>query len=384
MNLTHESLRPVAVTQPGPRNEPSLRTHQGIPSIECLPSGRLFVTWYCGGTTECRDNYVTLAFSDDGGLTWSEANVVIDPPYPDVRAFDPALWLAPDGRLLWFWAQGCGGPDIPPPRLDEVFDGLVGVWFTTILNPDDPPEKLRFSPSRRVADGVMVNKPTVLPDGGWALPCSLWSFPCPHRPFHAALHPVYGASCIVTEDNGDTFHRRGTLDVSARPVPPTFDEHQFLVLSDGGLACYVRCKDGIGRSVSTDQGHSWGLLETNIAFAQDCRFHIRRLASGRVLLIACTGGIIREKLTAFLSEDEGMTWPHRLLLDPRQNVSYPDAAVSSAGDICIVYDHERSRGGFLYLARIAEEDILSGTLSSPCSFLHREICHSRPVPTSTA
>ena len=51
----------------------------------------------------------------------------------------------------------------------------------------------------------------------------------------------------------------------------------------------------------------------------------------------------RTHLTAFLSEDDGATWPHRLLLDERET-SYPDAVEGSDGTLHIVHDFQRKGG----------------------------------------
>ena len=53
----------------------------------------------------------------------------------------------------------------------------------------------------------------------------------------------------------------------------------------------------------------------------------------------------RNNLTAFISEDDGETWPYSLLLDRRNNVSYPDVKEDENGNIYVIYDRER--GGFL-------------------------------------
>ena len=123
MNFSYVSLDPVPVTKPGPHAAKELRTHQGIPGIERTASGRLFAVWYTGGTSECRENYVAMSISDDDGATWSETVAVVDPPHPDVRAFDSTLWISPEGRFYWFWAQGCGGMD----GKWENSDGIGGV-----------------------------------------------------------------------------------------------------------------------------------------------------------------------------------------------------------------------------------------------------------------
>ena len=382
MKFTYESLHAVPVTKPGPNNARELRTHQGIPGIERIPSGRLFATWYPGGTTECRENYAMLVVSDDDGQSWTDAIAVVDPPHPDVRAFDAALWLAPNGKLYWFWAQGCGGEDGVSGVLDEIFDGLVGVWYVILENPNAAPEHFRFTAPRRISNGIMINKPTVLSDGTWALPCSLWSIKSKHRARHESLWPVYGAMMVVSEDEGKSFSLRGTVDVTGIPGGPSFDEHIFLELRDGRIACYIRVRKGVARSISIDRGLTWSTPVLTDLPGPDSRFFIKRLQSGRILLVTNDSFSTREKLTAFLSEDDGQTWKGSLLLDERNGVSYPDGIQTKEGNIYISYDYNRTKGGYLYLARFTEEDVLNGKISQD-SFLRREIDHSRPVPFSS-
>ena len=150
MNYTNEALIPVA---PGMPEEKHLhRTFQGIASIACIPSGRLFAVWYAGGDTECRENYVLLSISDDEGKTWTPA-AVVDPPHPDVRAYDSQMWYSPDGKFRWFWAQGCGGDS----GTWDIQDGAGGVFESIIENPDAAIGEFRFSTPRRISDGVMMH-----------------------------------------------------------------------------------------------------------------------------------------------------------------------------------------------------------------------------------
>lgn len=67
-----------------------------------------YLVW-CQGAGEDYFNYVMLAASGDNGHTWSDEKLVTDPDGDGpVRAFDPQLWLDPDGRLWACWAQAIG------------------------------------------------------------------------------------------------------------------------------------------------------------------------------------------------------------------------------------------------------------------------------------
>ena len=91
----------------------------------------------------------------------------------------------------------------------------------------------------------------------------------------------------------------------------------------GRLWMLVRTLYGIGQSFSSDHGRTWSLGEDSLLGGPNSRFFIRRLASGRLLLVnhadisaAAAAALCREgktwrprrKLTACLSEDDGKTW----------------------------------------------------------------------------
>jgi len=349
------------------------RRFQGVPGIAVTTSGRLWATWYAGGADEGSENHVLLARSDDAGLTWSPPLAAIDPP-GNIRAFDPVLWIDPRGKLWWFWSQSAGLAGSP------TFDGRAGVFGTCCVRPDDLEPS--WSPPRRISHGVMMNKPTVRADGAWLLPCAIWASFRPeitHVRFPELAAERF-SNVIVSQDEGQTFRHLGGADVPDR----TFDEHMIVERRDGSLWMLVRTSSGIGESVSRDGGQTWTPGAPTSLPACDSRFHICRLRSGNLLFLSHAGDphFLRETghggmwrgrshLTAWLSRDDGQTWPASLELDPRGNVSYPDAAQGEDGSIFVIYDRERYRCREILLARIAESDIEQGKLTSESSFLLR-------------
>lgn len=341
---------------PGERHSSARRLWQGIPGIERTRGGRLYATWYSGGATEGVENHVLLVTSTDDGLAWSQPLLVIDPP-GDVRAFDPVLWLDPQQRLWLFWSQSQG-----------QWNGRGGVWFIRCDTPDAP--NSAWTAPRRIANGVMMNKPFVRSDGEWLLPISGWGAMAPILPELAAES---GSNTYSSRDQGVTFTRTGGALVPHR----TFDEHMLAERRDGSLWMLVRTIYGIGQSVSTDGGATWCRgWPTDIA-GPDSRFHLRRLASGRLLLVNHVGFTGRSHLTASLSDDDGRTWGAHLLLDERADVSYPDATVADDGRIRVIYDRERYNAREILLASFTEADVLAGRMVGDGGFLKR-IIHKIP------
>ncbi len=356
----HSLAAPPVNPTPDTHYSSALRSWQGIPGIERTRCGRLFATWYSGGEDEGVKNYVLIVTSDDDGLTWSEPLLVIDPP-GDVRAFDPVLWIDPQDRLWLFWSQSQG-----------QWNGRGGVWFIRCDSPDI--EASVWTTPRRIANGVMMNKPLVRAGGEWLLPISGWGAMQPILP---ELAGESASNAYESIDHGETFVRKGGAIVPHR----TFDEHMFVERRDGSLWVLVRTSYGIGQSTSIDGGVTWSPgYPTDIA-GPNTRFHLRRLPGGRLLLVNHVGFTGRSHLTASLSDDDGRTWSARLLLDERSDVSYPDATVDAAGRIRVIYDRERHKAREILLASFTEADVLAGKLTHPDSFLSRII---NKVPGSPA
>lgn len=351
---------PAVIRDPGPEYGAGTRAFQGIPSIACGGDGRQWAVWYGGITPgEDHNNYVMLAVSEDCGRTWSDEKLVIDPDGEGpVRAFDPEIWLAPDGRLWLFWAQG-----MTADRFTRS-----GVW--TITANESKGADGVFSAPRRLCDGVMMCKPIVLASGEWCLPVSLW-----HR------RDAGSAAMWVSADQGRTWAQRGACDVP--PESRNHDEHMIVERQDGTLWMLVRTNYGIGESVSADGGRTWSALQPSNIPHPSTRFFIRRLASGSLLLVRHDppdGNFadgeskgVRSHLAAYLSADDGRTWPHRLLLDERVGVAYPDGDQAEDGTVYIIYDFQRREAREILMAAFREEDIVSGEPDSPSVCLRRLI-----------
>jgi hypothetical protein len=326
------------------------RQFQGIPGIERTAGGRLWANWYTGGVNEGPENFVVLVTSEDDGATWTEPVAVVDPP-GNVRAYDPTLWIDPLGRLWLFWAQTYSHKD------GNIFDGAAGVWAVRTEDPESASPT--WSEPIFLADGIMMNKPTVLSNGEWAFPCAVWNN-------HGGgtvpedLLAKMTSGMVISADQGETFAYRGGADVPKR----SFDEHMFVEHNDGSVRVYVRTFYGIGQSVSTDKGVTWSPGEDSGLGGPSSRFFVRRLQSGKLLLInhkTIEGEKpARNHLFAWLSEDDGASWVGGLELDERMAVSYPDGTQDVNGDIWIIYDHERYKCGDILFARFREEDVMAG------------------------
>lgn len=341
----------------------SHRVWQGIPGIAHTKGGKTFVSFYSGKTEEIYGNFAVVIQSENG-VDFSEP-IVAAYKEGNFRCFDPVLWIDPLERLWFIWNVMPG---------EEVFASICEC-------PDA--EQLLWTEPFYIGRGIMMNKPTVLSTGEWLFPIAIWKTDIYNnfRKIALTTKDIAGSYVYKTADNGKTFIRLGYADLPNR----SFDEHMVLEMNNGVLRMLVRLQKGIGESYSYDRGRHWTVGRDSGLDGPSSRFFIKKLRSGKVLMINHYHFNGRNNLTALLSEDDGVTFPYSLLLDERNWVSYPDAVECEDGSIYIVYDRER--GAFLasleeayaeareiLTARITENDILNGSLCTKSSFLKRVVC----------
>ncbi len=359
---------PVPNTTPLPKYDYDRLDYGMTIGIERTPKGRLWACWVAGGDSP--EAFFVLNSSDDDGETWSKPRLVLDSHstnLPRPRSILVGnLWTDPKGRLWVIFDQSM-----------EMFDGRGGVWAVVCDDPDAAEPV--WSAPRRIWHGVTLNKPIVRKNGEWMLPISLDERGGlgPFKGCFPELDPVRGANVFVSTDEGATWQRRG----AATFPNPDWHEHMVVERKDGSLWMLARTAKGIMESVSTDGGETWGEATPSAINHPVARFHVRRLASGKILLIKHGLTIDshegRSHLTAWLSGDEGKSWEGGLLLDERRTISYPDGFQAPDGTIYISYDRNRDKDGEILMARFTEEDILAKEFKGPKS--KGKILISRPL-----
>lgn len=362
-------IPPVLNTSPLPQYDYEKLDYGMTIGIERTPKGRLWACWVAGGDSP--KAFFVLATSDDDGETWSKPRLVVDPHSGnlpmDRSVLVGNLWTDPLDRLWLIFDQSM-----------DMFDGRAGVWASVCENPDA--EKPAWSAPRRIWHGVMLNKPTVLSSGEWMLPVSLDQ----REGFNAfkgqfkELDALRGANVFVSTDRGATWQRRG----AATFPNPDWHEHMIVERRDGSLWMLARTAKGIMQTTSTDGGRTWAAPTEPPGIRQpNARFHIRRLASGKLLLVKHGDKVEvhegRVQLSSWLSDDDGKSWQGGLVLDERNGVSYPDGFQAPDGTIYISYDRNRATDGEILLARFTEADVLARQPTGPKSKLKMLI--SRPL-----
>ena len=344
----------AAIFSIGNETDPSLkdRKFEQVPAIGTSADGKqIFVAWYSGGAAPGPGNYVTLSVSQDAGENWLNDQLVIYPNLPEYRFFDPAFWRDKNGNLNLFYGS---------VKDSLLWDGFGGVNAVEIAWNGS---KITHTQPKRISDGVMSNKPIYLASKD------------------LALFPVYVDKPLPGDSTGKVFPANGAFiraldyskssDLAALSNYSSIiiaedirihDEPQVVEISDkGNLMAMVRTTKGIYFSTSSDYGLNWNPVEpfTAAGATTSSRFYLGKLASGNLLMIS-NSSTTRNNMTAFISTDGGKTWPHKLLLDARENVSYPDADQTPDGKIHVVFDRERTSAKDILYCRFTEDDVIKG------------------------
>jgi len=350
---------PVAkvLTNPGPDYADTLRSWQGIPGIECAANGRLWATWYTGDIGEgAMGNYAMVASSADVGQPWTRPIAIQGPV--GTRIGDPLPWIDPKGRLWVFYTQLTGKTDSTP---------LLRATFA--IRTDDPGQAAPVwsEPFLVATDGILFGKPIIRHDGAWIAPFFVSGTP-------AWNDQVAGkeTGTLISTDQGTTWKWLGGTSVPKTLL--NFSEATLAQRQDKSLWMVIRTLAGLHESTSTDGGLSWSEAKPMPGFGKGpaTRACMMRLRSGAFILIYHdgppnqAGNYSRSRMTIWLSDDEGLTWPHKLLLDDRGRVSYPDAVQAPDGRILVAYDHGRYQAGekAVLVSVLREEDIRAGKIVS--------------------
>ncbi|HJN15730.1 MAG TPA: exo-alpha-sialidase [Armatimonadota bacterium] len=297
-----------------------------FPVLQRLRSGALAAVVRGGAPHVGVGGLLNLVTSEDGGLTWSEPNLIVYVP-PDTR--DWAFGQADDGRLiLAFCVTGA------------YTDGRHGFeaaqyhpWVTT--SDDDGaqwsnPAPLDCSPLQYSA---LFGKIITLADGTVLLHGYGWHQPEDEGDELPADKQGMFNYLLRSTDDGRTW---GDFTFIASQG---YSETALCALPDGRILAAMRA-DGLHQSISADEGRTWSAPELLVEGARQPA-DVILLESGKLLL---TFGRRVEPfgVEVVLSGDEYGTWDwstHRLIEweAPNTDCSYPSSAQLDDGAIVTLY-----------------------------------------------
>ncbi|GEM_PF-3397992 len=329
------------------------RLYQGTPSIERTAGGSYWVAWRADTATghEGPGNFAVMGRMAGPAAPLIEHGVFA---FDSMAAFitDPMLWRAPDGCMWMFFGVSGNGTD---------YDGVGGSWAVICQNPDakfpvwGKPFRLSYHGDPR--HPVMVN-------GQWYIAIDGWRF-------SAELPPRYldhsGGIIHRIDWQNQRVHKVSRLPPNNNGTHSGFFETEFFQRSDGSVLATCRWTagdSGVLYAISNDMMQTWSSWQNYLALApaSSSRIWLGRSPSGRV--VCCwNNDTIRRTLTLGLSEDDGATFPYRVLVEPNQDhgVSYPIVTFGDNGQILVAYDVERNILRHICVATVVEDEIVAGT-----------------------
>ncbi len=349
-SIEEESSLPAIFLQ-GEGVDPRIndRNFEQVPAIAATADGSaIYVAWYSGGHAPGPGNFVTVSVSLDKGKSWLNDQLVVFPKEPSIRIFDPALWRDRRGKLHLFYGS---------TKDSLLWDGYGGVNSVEIGWENG---MIAYGESYRLSDGVMSNKPIVVDKSEEIL------FPIyidkPNENEKYESYPSNGAFILSYPSNKENAALQNLEPYSSISIPEELrihDEPQLVQVEDENFLALVRTTEGIYFSKSKDYGKTWtDVSPFNFAGpTTSSRFYIGKLRSGNLILVM-NASTTRNNMAAFISKDGGETWPHKLLLDTRDNVSYPDLDQTEDGEIHVVFDRDRTGAKDILYVRFNEKDVI--------------------------
>lgn len=306
---------------------PAPRVQSHASNLMTLGDGSLGCVWFSGTQEGVADISIFFSRLAPGADTWSAPVQLSDDAMRSEQ--NPILFPAPDGRLwLLHTAQLAGNQDTAVVRC-RVSDDHGRSW----------------GPSRDLFDqaGIFVRQPVlVLDNGDWLLPI----FHCPTEPGQKWAGHDDTSAVMISSDQGRSWHEV--------PVPEsTGCVHMSIVPGQraGELLGFFRSRwaDHVYRSVSTDRGRHWSAPQPTELPNNNSSIQVTRLASGALAIVfnqssaadaterraslydeiddgdgrveavargrSAFWGAPRAPMTVALSDDGGLSWPHRRNLE---------------------------------------------------------------------
>ncbi len=338
--------------------------HSHSSSIVELPNGDLFAVWYIGsGERSADDVRIEAARLKKGAKQWSERYTIADTPgFPDCN---PIVFVDAKKRLMLMW----------PVILDNHWESALLVnrisndgWKSDPVKWSDTSNVL-FIPRNletRLQEGIKALMPQLqqgkdLKEAQTALERSsnkllnrLGWMPRVHPlqlPSGRLLVPLYtdtyNMSLIaISDDHGSTWTTSEPM-VSLGGVQPALVRKK-----DGTIVAYMRDNGPPPHRVlvseSKDDGMNWSEVRDSDIPNPGSSVDVVGLRDGSWALILNDTEKGRNRLSVWISEDEGRTWPYRRAIEDHDSggFSYPSIIQDSNGFLQATYSYSaKPQGG---------------------------------------
>jgi predicted neuraminidase len=151
---------------------------------------------------------------------------------------------------------------------------------------------------------------------------------------------TYNVGLVAVSDDGGASWRSGDPIVSLGGVQPSLVRKK-----DGTVVAYMRDNGPPPQRVivaeSNDEGLTWTMGRDSDTANPGSSVEVVALRDGRWLMVNNDTENGRARLSAWLSEDEGRTWPQRRAIEdtPGGSYSYPSVIQTADGLVHVSYSH---------------------------------------------
>ncbi len=349
---------------------PGTPKHDHGSSVVQLADDSLLAVWFHGSGERTADDVLLQgARKAPGATAWSEPFLMADTPgLPDCN---PVLFVDPRGVLWLFWITvqdnqwggsllkyrtaeqpvGDGPPEwdwqavihIRPGELEEQFLAVLERGETELA----PLLALRPELTEEVARGKAAAQDKLRRRLGWMTrihPIMTGST----RMLLGLYSDVFNCGLVaITEDWGDTWEFSEPI-LDPNPMLLGNIQTSLVQRKKGEIVAYMR-DNGMPKcvrtSVSSDDGITWSELDKLPIRNPGSSVECIALASGAWVLVCNDAVDGRHRLAAYLSDDEGATWPLYRLIEEAEpgkgSFSYPSVIQTRDGSIHCTYSHRR-------------------------------------------
>ncbi|HUT22768.1 MAG TPA: sialidase family protein, partial [Sumerlaeia bacterium] len=341
-------MRRIELLPPGPGNP---RNSEG--DFIQLKDGRVLFAYshFTDGAGDHSKAHLAGRYSSDGGLTWTDEDVIVIPTEGDWNVMSVSLLRLQDSRIALFYAVKNSLKDCRPVM--RVSTDEAKTWAEPVKIITDVMGYYVLNNDRVVQ---LENGRLIVPvaqhthsDGEW------------HRGI---------AMCYLSDDVGKTWRRSKKILHGKTPEGEDIDlqEPGIVELKDGRLMMFCRNDSGFQYvSFSEDKGETWTEAKPSNIHSPVSPATIERIPStGDLLLVWNDHSNIPDSLrgkrtpfTAAISRDEGGTWQNAKTLEDDPTGWYCYTAMEFVGDrVLLGHCAGNSRnGGGLRVTQMTSFDV---------------------------
>jgi len=329
---------------PSPENP---RNSEG--SIIQLKDGRLLLAYshFYGGSADNSPARIAGRFSEDGGKTWTEQDVIIQENEGKENTMSVTLLRLASGEIGFFYAIKNSWSDCRLYLRKSTDEAKT--WS----------EKVCTIPQEGY---YVVNNDRVI-----QLSSGRLLVPAAYHPCSDGTSKTWSSRgismCFLSDDNGETWHKSQTELEGPERSKSGLQEPGVIELKDGSIMMLMRTDQGCQFcSYSYDGGETWTPAQPTELLSPCSPATVKRIpTTGDLLLIwndhsgeYARFGNKRTPLTAAISRDEGQSWENKKIIEDNPDGWYCYTSLTFVEDTAVLsYCAGNSKIGGLNLLQVS-------------------------------